>query len=44
MWENTALGTEFAHNFCAGISLLQLGVELVGPILDDRLKEKILKP
>ena len=29
MWENTALGIEFTHNFCAGIGLLQLGVALV---------------
>ena len=29
MWENTALGTEFGHNFCAGIGPLQLGFVLV---------------
>ena len=28
-WENTVLCTEFAHNFCAGIGPLQLGVVLV---------------
>ena len=28
-WENTALGTEFARNYCAGIGPLQLGVVLV---------------
>ena len=28
-WENTALGTELARNFCAGIGPLQLGVVLV---------------
>ena len=30
--------------FCTGIGPLQLGVVLIGPILDDRLKEKLLKP
>jgi len=35
-------GTEFTFNFCARIG--PLGVVLVGPILDDRLKEKLLKP
>ena len=43
-WENIALSTEFIGYFCAGIGPLQLGVVLVMPILDDRLKEKILKP
>ena len=28
-WENTAAGTEFPCNFCARISLLQLGIVLV---------------
>ena len=28
-WENTALGTEFARNFCARTGSLQLGVVLV---------------
>ena len=28
-WENTAPGTEFARDFCAGIGPLQLGVVLV---------------
>ena len=28
-WKNTALGTEFARNFCAGIGPLQLGDVLV---------------
>ena len=28
-WENTALGTEFTRNFCAGIGPQQLGVMLV---------------
>ena len=31
MLENTALGTEFARNFCVGIGPLQLGVVLVPP-------------
>ena len=39
-----APGTKFARDFCAGIGPLQLGVMLVGPILDDRLKETFLKP
>ena len=28
-WENMALGTEFARNFCTGIGPLQFGVVLV---------------
>ena len=47
-----APGTEFARDFCAGIGRLQLGVVLVfflfnffiGPIIDDKLNKKILKP
>ena len=38
-WENMASGTEFTHDFCSGIGQLQLGVVLVGPIFDDRLKD-----
>ena len=30
-----ALGTEFAHNFCAGISPLQLGIVLIFLFLKD---------
>ena len=41
-------GTKLPHILCAGIGPLQLGIVLVsiifGPILDDRLKEKFLKP
>ena len=44
MWKNTTSSTELSRDFCAGISPLQLGIVLVGPILDDRLKEKFLKP
>ena len=29
MWENTAPGTKFANDFCAGNGPLQLGVMLV---------------
>ena len=29
MWENMALGSEFAHNFCAWFGPLQLDVVLV---------------
>ena len=43
-WENMASGAEIARDFYAAIGPLQLGVVLVGPILDDRLKEKLLKP
>ena len=44
MWENTAPEIELSLTFCAGISPLQLGAVLVGPILDDKLKGKCLKP
>ena len=43
VWDNTTPSTELPRDFCAGIGPRQLGFVLVGPILDDRLKEKILK-
>merc|ERR1711923_416921 len=36
-WENTAPGTEFARDFCAGIGPLQLGVVLVFVTFEFRL-------
>ena len=44
MWENKAIGTEFAGNFCAGIRPLQLGVVLVNNFFNENAVALILHP